>query len=105
MWVEGLLIKDVQSNFRIQYDPTTFSVIINLKSIGQFTGLFDKNGVKIFTGDIINNGLVSFIIEFDKFMFCAKKIPKRNFYSLVSFERSIANYSIIGNIIDNPELV
>jgi len=57
-WVEGSLIVDNHPNVLscfIQYnDPDVifnrFSVRVNPDTVGQFTGLTDKNGVKIFEG-------------------------------------------------------
>ncbi|MBC1525888.1 hypothetical protein HB884_16935, partial [Listeria booriae] len=69
----------------------------------QYTGLRDKNGNKIFEGDIIEakygferkTGQVAFI----EGVFCME-VDKRG-YSLIECD----NREILGNIHDNPELL
>jgi uncharacterized phage protein (TIGR01671 family) len=78
------------------------------ETIGQFTGLFDKNGKKIFEGDIIKN-------EYE----VGKNQYFRITYNEDSMRWSVMNkyrmqghlchvlgsMEVIGNIYDNPELL
>ena len=89
----------------IRYDP------IQTKTIGQFTGLLDKNGKEIYEGDVIqggrNNGL---LIKYDEneasyfaYILPISEFPrKRRVY-----QNWINKYNkvVIGNIHDNPELM
>lgn len=76
------------------------------ESVGQFTGLTDKNGNKIFEGDIVKclsleNGYVN------KEVYYAEDRARFVLGSLGSdydFEEYI-NVEVIGNIYDNPELL
>lgn len=90
-------------------------------TVGQFTGLCDKNGNKIFEGDIIHikcgYGLSAFvgngIVFFDKkrLQFKVKSVEpssfdseKGNIYDECDFT-VIDIYEVIGNKWDNPELL
>ena len=82
-------------------------------TIGQFTGLTDKNGKKIFEGDIVEPVLIEGthqgfswgrqVVVFDRGAFGLKSrreeiTPMCNYAANVQFE-------VIGNIHDNPELL
>lgn len=94
----------------IDAELTSWAVIS--ETIGQYTGLTDKNGTKIFEGDIVT---VSLSWDEDDVMDVG-----RVFYSeeICGFYRTSKvfgggcpsmtytdEYEIIGNIYDNPELV
>lgn len=119
-WVEGYLGIEVPDELVIQqfsYDEYFKSNCIDQYSVkpetvGQYTGLTDKNGTKIFEGDIVR-----FIdIDFDG--------SERKAVGVIAWNRKAANFDIvkgtyrldfhypvfeeievIGNIYDNPELV
>jgi len=76
------------------------------ETIGQYTGLLDKNGVKIFEGDIVSHeGLKKLIRYFDG-SFIAKPIAigSQSCHSLVNYDPALT-FEVIGNIYDNPELI
>lgn len=82
--------------------------LIDKETVGQSTGLKDKNGVEIFEGDVlyyipfethINNS----IIVFEKGSFC-KKMLRNGKLTSVKFIDS-EEYEVIGNIHENPELL
>ena len=122
-WTEGYLFKQWNRTFLLwgmTGDIPNMTEVIP-ETVGQYTGLTDKNGKKIFEGDIIraitlntgteeiavvcfgnfideNNGdeYIGFYIEFDGIQTTATQL---------AMEECKNRIEIIGNIFDNPELL
>ena len=85
--------------------------IVDINTIGQFTGLHDSIGREIYEGDIIksSHGTIHYIV-YDNDLACFKAVVARynpsNEYSNLS-KGWIAHLDeeVIGNIHDNPELI
>lgn len=73
------------------------------ETVGQYTGLKDKNENKIFEGDIVKNskGMIGKIIYVQSF--CGFCIADDN--GLSSLDDTCIDIEVIGNIFDNPELL
>ena len=111
MWIYGGLYKEPFDDIKdgklyiitasLEYAGNANEVIP--ESIGQYTGLTDKNGKKIFEGDKIKLtqgiGTVEWFKTQSRFMIW---LPKSNKFA--SFLAGI-EYEVIGNIHDNPELL
>ena len=78
-------------------------VLIDIKTVGQYTGLKDKNGEEIYEGDIIETLIYGnkFIVEFKNGCFGG------DYDGFSPMLKSIYGEggSVIGNIHDNPELM
>lgn len=81
----------------LDYEDNYNEIEVNKETIGQFTGLTDKNGVKIFEGDILKYDNTEGIIFFEDGSFFAKFEYLRSSHLLGELEREL---EIIGNIHD-----
>lgn len=96
----------------LPFDAVLFenTEVVEETTIGQFTGLHDKNGEEIYEGDIIEAENVSHYVRYieDQAMFVANIISKNPLMDYCSiFQTWIDKYNkvVIGNIHDNPELL
>ena len=115
-WVEGNLLTDKGGNASIALimEPARNSVLepVIPETVGQYTGVDDINGNKIFDGDIVRllydgdyittagNGLIKRIPG--GFQAYYKKDAVKSSYD---FGENRYQHEIIGNIYDNPELL
>ena len=116
-WVYGfVLFSQDKSEAVIAKLTDTESVCenVDLATIGQFTGLHDKNGKEIYEGDVIRsdcgNGEVRHLISFFDIIasFVAEMLPDNDINDYCTLSQAwILNYNkeVIGNIHDNPELL
>lgn len=106
-WVEGLLV-ETRDNFRIlaQDDMIPFGVVS--ETVGQYTGLTDKNGEKIFEGDIIENCDFNAeegkggVVEYSDGAF---EINGNGISSTFHENYWGQECEVVGNIYDDPELL
>lgn len=91
--------------------------IVTAETVGQYTGLKDKNGTKIFEDDIIKTSRSdTYVIKYGEYIprnYCLARYydkPTIGFYAYDGercFQLSTNSrcYEVIGNIHDNPELL
>lgn len=86
---------------------------VNPESVGQYTGLKDKNGVEIYEGDIYSLNGFNYQIVFDNGAFCITHVGKHsttpiNWKPETEDDCMVENFSgtiaIIGNIHQTPSL-
>ena len=118
-WVYGNLVKSNGKYFIYYEEPDEMSQtgnwlfykVVDPSTVGQYTGLTDKNGKKIFEGDIVKDeqaqmlGKVVYATAADGFDGMAG-------FMVDDIDDGLQNYNgfwhlveVIGNIHDNPELL
>ncbi len=110
-WIFGSL-DTTENEYTIMIQPDRFGnkcrIFVDPKTVGQFTGLTDKNGKKIFEGDIVERFWLGekhiYLIDYDNGIasFVGKDICSENF---TTFDYDACMFEVIGNIHDNPELL
>ena len=112
-WVEGNLfipdISDTPTQICIGTNVVRITYDIVPETVGQYTGLNDKNDTKIFEGDILKTNKFSepnkqYIVKFDLQFGAYIGQDKFNIY-FVTFDGDSDQFEVIGNIHDNPELL
>ena len=119
-WVEGYYVYDESGQTtenptayicHLNTHPCGYSLIpyeVDPETVGQYTGLPDINGRKIFEGDIVKNEYRKgqyqhFKVIYEDRLYCWQV---ENKYGMLGFFYNvIGDIEVIGNIHDNPELL
>lgn len=101
-WIYGVPFEDYDGNMLVGNYGSKVKVIP--ETIGQYTGLTDKNGTKIFENDIVvlkGNEEEPFTVEFAEC--CFQIYGDGVCYCMDNFYDH--DLEVIGNVFDNPELL
>ena len=115
-WIEGYLYITQRgqceiSRYSKSYDCERYTSVVIPSTVGQYTGLTDKNGKKIFEGDIIDtpDRLVKVVWFVGNAQFDLHFIRYKDEVAITKFKGihmyDLKEYEVIGNIHDNPELL
>lgn len=110
-WIEGSLLGidwcDKPSTYSIAPNtPVSVFYSVIPETVGQYTGLTDKNGVRIFEGDIVtgwfnHEKIVGYIFYGGNAQFF---IQRDGIYG-IGLDNSDCWLEVIGNIHDNPDIL
>lgn len=123
-WVSGTMYRIARdlNPFIMVEDKHGCSYAVDEETVGQFTGLKDKNGKRIFEGDMIkpfDDEIDKMVVEFHHGLFLLCLYGDRGYMAEYGWEEEgnygcfeaepLSSYGdyieIIGNIHDNPELL
>ena len=122
-WVFGYVFSDLGAMKIRQYEtdrPECNDYEVDPETVGQYTGLTDKNRTKIFEGDIVKGitysvtktGVIVWIDEISSFGVRYVNAPNPTAWENSSILRCVSMgktdefaAEVIGNIYDNPELL
>ena len=122
-WVYGYLYQDGMIGCNIfQTKPHLAAYIVDPSTVCQYTGLTDKNGVKIFEGDVVRmhyffenyHPVTLGAFEDESEIICKLSVtPLGVYFESANMTGYLCDYledpeeelEVIGNIFDNPELL
>ena len=110
-WVQGLLAHKDNKWYISNKAGMPFAFEVRPETIGQYTGLTDKNGNKIFEGDLILlmdrwYCAVEYDVENARFILNGEYVKNEDEVTHSSFAPYYQNeIEVVGNIFDNLELL
>lgn len=103
-WVYGYFVKEYD-DFQIYVNSKIITKsgheYVREDTLGQFTGLTDKNGVKVFEGDIVEYEGTRYSINYLPHYARFSAVKPNTVFCVFAYQRG----EVIGNIYDNPELI
>lgn len=105
--VENTDVIIFKNSFYAAYEGLDYFYEVIPETVGQFTGLLDKNGKEIYEGDIVREHCNDYTPIYQNAIYMAYNVDKINDpYVSTQFNVIWRNgCEVIGNIHDNPELI
>lgn len=100
-WVEGFPIKMWGAVHLQDKEDENLAVPVDPETLGECTGLTDKNGKLIFEGDIIEHKSKRYVIKYIEKYMRFSPVKPGTVFAVFDYTQS----EIIGNVHDNPELI
>lgn len=114
-WIEGFFVKyqpcankdEWIVGIVPEYASALYLVEVDIKTVVRYTGLTDRNGVKIFEGDIISYNGSKEVVYFDTSLNipCFTTGIGRGSSTVPHPYKISKRHVVIGNIHDNPEML
>ena len=119
-WVYGVPLKEGYSQdvemLWYEYGSLAYTERVKVlpETVGQYTGLTDKNGKKVFEGDIVKVydnfdcvGETLYVgkVQWDDTFLNWELITNKRTVGQLKDIPSVLYYEVIGNVFDNPELL
>lgn len=109
-WVHGVPFVDYAGDCIMKDNAT--ERVVDPDTVGQYTGLTDKNGTKIFEGDIVHMNSKKFqlsghgIVVYRNGGFAIDDRKRNRLYPFMqNGQYNSGDYRVDGNVHDNPELL
>lgn len=117
-WIEGYygesfreISSDIKTSYIVEMNRRPKGHDIQKNTLGQFTGLTDKNGKEVFEGDICNcnygytSDKIGVVYYEDGCFYVDDKHPSGNMPLKTLVKNEGNRIEVIGSIHDNPELL
>lgn len=115
-WVYGLITRLYNKQFEnlpaeMKNEDGIIGIEVDYNTVGQYTGLTDKSGTKIFEGDVLRLAYrprEDVIVEWDDGSFILRRVRPQEYYynaRTLCCGLNVKELKIIGNIYDNPEML